>query len=73
MRLIDIGEAEEKVVGLTRVAADEAPGVVDAEAGAAADGAPVNGKAEASGSGEAAEDNGDAEPEGGDDGEGSDA
>jgi DNA gyrase subunit A len=73
VRLIDIGEAEEKVVGLTRVAADEAPGVVEAEAGAPApDGAPVNGKAEASGS-EGEDEDADAEPdEGGDDGEGPD-
>ncbi len=77
VRLIDIGEAEEKVVGLTRVAAEEAAG--EAEAGAVATGkeAPVNGKAEA-GEAEAPDAESEApEGEGGDpdgeDGEGGDA
>jgi DNA gyrase subunit A len=45
VRLIDIGEAEELVVGLTRVAAEEAAGEAAAASAAGAE-APTNGKVE---------------------------
>jgi DNA gyrase subunit A len=71
VRLIDIGEAEEKVVGLTRVAAEEAAGVADADAAAgekAAPEAPANGEASPD-EGAAEEDDGE-DPEGGGEDEG---